>query len=169
MKNSLLKIIGIIIVLTVCLIAEVVTMKGQPVAPLAQPAKSEAPAADNPINGNDSGDSGVEKVVDNTAKGDAARGKKLFSTFQPVAGMACNACHRVDSEKRLVGPGLFNVSIRAAHRVDGLSAEAYIRQSIIDPGAYVVDGYQNIMPKTFRKAFTDAQLDDLIAYLTSLK
>ena len=107
--------------------------------------------------------------MDSPSSGDPAKGKKLFSTFQPAAGMACNACHRVDTEKRLVGPGLLNVSSRAAHRVDGLSAEAYIRQSIIDPTAYVVEGYQPIMPQSFRKAFTDAQLDDLIAYLMTLK
>ena len=167
MKNSLLRIIGSIVVLSIVLIVEVATMYGQPAGQIATPAKSEvpAPAVDNPIGDN----GGITKVVDSPSNGDPVKGKKLFSTFQPAAGMACNACHRVDTEKRLVGPGLLNVSVRAAHRVDGLSAEAYIRQSIIDPTAYVVEGYQPIMPQTFRKAFTDAQLDDLIAYLMTLK
>lgn len=176
MKNSLLRIIGSIVVLTVALIVEVATMYGQPIGQIAAPAKSEAPTptatvvspvADNPVDGSDNG--GVSKVVDAPSTGDPARGKKLFSTFQPAAGIACNSCHLTNTEKRLVGPGLLNVGTRAAHRVDGVSAEAYIRQSIIEPKAYVVDGYQPIMPQTFRKAFTDAQLDDLVAYLMSLK
>jgi mono/diheme cytochrome c family protein len=174
MKNSLLKIVGSIVVLSIVLIVEVATMSGQPTGQIATPAKSEvptatpeSPVADNPIGDNDDG--GISKIVDAPSVGDPARGKKLFTTFQPAAGAACNACHRADTEKRLVGPGLLNVGTRAAHRVNGLSAETYIRQSIIDPTAYVVDGYQPIMPQTFRKAFTDAQLDDLVAYLMSLK
>jgi cytochrome c2 len=168
MKNSLLRIIGVVSMLTVVLILEVVTMKGQPTGQAVPSVKSEVPpAADNPIN--NGSDSGVSKIVDAPSKGDPARGKKVFNTFQPLAGMACNACHRVDTEDRLVGPGLLNVGERALHRVDGLSAQAYIRQSIIDPTSYVVDGYSDIMPKTFGEAFNADQLDDLVAYLMSLK
>src|SRR5262249_52101262 len=68
---------------------------------------------------------------------DPANGKVLFNTFQPAAGIACATCHRADSELRLVGPGLLNVGIRAQRRVSGLSAVAYLRQSIVQPSAYV--------------------------------
>src|SRR5258708_25784585 len=46
------------------------------------------------------------------AVGNAANGQQLFNAFQPAAGIACSTCHRVDSEERLVGPGLLNVGIR---------------------------------------------------------
>src|SRR5262245_21576079 len=59
-------------------------------------------------------------------------GKKLFNTFQPAAGIACSTCHRVDSEERLVGPGLLNVGIRAATRIKGQAAVAYLHDSIVN-------------------------------------
>jgi len=98
----------------------------------------------------------------------AARGKQLFNTFQPAVGIACSTCHRVDSEERLVGPGLLNVGIRAATRVKGQSAVAYLHDSIVNPSVYVVEDYTDIMPKTWGKVFTETQIDDIISYLLTL-
>ncbi len=100
---------------------------------------------------------------------DPASGKQLFNTFQPAAGIACSTCHRVDSEERLVGPGLLNVGQRAATRVPGLSAVEYLHQSIVSPGAYVVEGYAGLMPKNWGQVFSENQINDLIAYLLTLK
>ncbi len=100
---------------------------------------------------------------------DAAKGKQLFNTFQPAAGIACSTCHRVDSAERLVGPGLLNVGIRAATRVKGQGAVVYLHDSIVNPSEYVVEGYADIMPKTWGKVFTEAQIDDIISYLLTLK
>ncbi len=100
---------------------------------------------------------------------DAANGKQLFNAFQPTAGIACATCHRVDSEERLVGPGLLNVGIRATTRVKGQSAVVYLHDSIVNPSVYVVEGYADIMPKTWGKVFTEAQIDDIISYLLTLK
>jgi hypothetical protein len=47
-----------------------------------------------------------------------------------------------------------------------LSAEEYIHQSIIDPNAYIVEGFQpNIMPQNFEELIAPEQLSDLIAFL----
>lgn len=100
--------------------------------------------------------------------GDAEAGRALFNTVQPAAGMACSTCHRVDSEERLIGPGLLNIASRAAQRDPTVSAREYIHTSIVQPGAYVVDGYKDIMPKNWGTVFTPEQQDDLIAYLMSL-
>lgn len=112
--------------------------------------------------------------------GDAVRGAKLFSKFQPAAGMACANCHRVDSEERLVGPGLLNVAQRASNNVDerltrrGIDpaapdrVERYLRAAIVDPTGYVLPGYPDIMPKNWGKVFSNSELNDLIAYLRSL-
>ncbi len=101
--------------------------------------------------------------------GDPAVGETLFSQFQPAAGFACATCHRVDSEEQLVGPGLLHLPTRAATRVPGLSAQDYLRQSIVEPGAYVVAGYPDqVMPRTYGDLFSQAQIDDLVAYLLTL-
>ncbi len=44
----------------------------------------------------------------------------------------------------------------------------YLRTSIIDPHAQLVQGYEPLMPTTFAATLTDQQIDDLIAYIRSL-
>lgn len=83
--------------------------------------------------------------------GDAEAGRKLFTSE------GCSACHRTSGD-RLVGPGLAGISTR--------SDEAYIRQSLEDPGAVVVDGYPNVMTNFSR--LSDEKVDNLIAYLKTL-
>jgi mono/diheme cytochrome c family protein len=100
---------------------------------------------------------------------DPANGNKLFNTFQPAVGIACATCHRVDSEERLVGPGLFNVGKRAETRIAGMGAVAYLRQSIVSPSAYIVAGYTDIMAKNWGRVLSEKQIDDLVAYLLTLK
>lgn len=72
---------------------------------------------------------------------------------------SCSACHSTGSNP-VVGPGLAGLSTR--------SDDASIRQSIIDPGAVVVDGFPNAMPPGFDATFSGEEIDDLIAYLKSL-
>ncbi len=81
--------------------------------------------------------------------GDPVAGERLFHAFQPSAGAMCMACHRTDSDDRLVGPGLKNIAIRAQTRVEGQSAELYHPQLSHYPIAYVVDGYPNLMQKNW--------------------
>ncbi len=125
------------------------------------PTPNGAQAADNPAVTPDKG------ALPSSA--DPVSGKQLFNAFQPAAGIACATCHRVDSEERLVGPGLLNVGIRARTRIAGLSAVEYLHQSIVSPSAYVVEGYADLMPKNWGKVFSEKQIDDLIAYLLTLK
>ena len=113
--------------------------------------------------------SSTPTLATDQAIGNAANGKQLFNTFQPAAGISCSTCHRVDSEERLVGPGLLNVGIRAETRVTGLGVVDYLRQSIVQPSAYVVAGYPDIMPKNWGRVFSEQQLNDIIAYLLTLK
>ena len=87
-----------------------------------------------------------------------------------AAGMAtfnanCTGCHNTSAD-RLVGPGLAGIGTRAETRVDGLDADAYITQSIREPGAYVVDGYPNAM--TPFTGLSNEEVSNLIAYLKTL-
>jgi len=93
--------------------------------------------------------------------GDAQRGQTLFTQS------GCSACHRTDSAT-LVGPGLGGLGARAGSRVAGLSAEAYIEQSIRTPDKFIVPTFANIMPPTF-KDLPAAEVADLIAYLKTHK
>lgn len=92
------------------------------------------------------------------------RGQAVFSQ----AG--CIACHTITGiSSGTIGPLLDGLATRAATRVEGLSAEEYIRQSILTPSAYLVEGYpDNVMPQTFGDLLSDEQLNDLIAFLLTL-
>lgn len=84
-----------------------------------------------------------------------AAGEELFAAN-------CSTCHgEVDGS----GPALTGMGERAATRREGMSAEDYLRESIVYPGAYVVEGYSNIMPTTFGDQFSDEELSSLIDYL----
>jgi mono/diheme cytochrome c family protein len=96
-----------------------------------------------------------------TPAGSPAKGQALFTA------QGCAACHSTGSNT-VVGPGLEGVGTRAGTRVEGLGADAYIKQSIRDPGAFLVPGFNNLMP-TIYSSLPDSDLNDLAAYLLSLK
>jgi cytochrome c len=81
------------------------------------------------------------------------------------------ACHTVTGiSTATVGPVLDGLASRAGDQVEGVSAEEYIRQSILDPNAYVVEGFtEGIMPQTFGDTLTEGQIDGLIAFLLTLE
>ncbi len=105
--------------------------------------------------------------------GDAEAGKTLFNALQPSTGFACATCHSVDEGKtRIIGPGLFDVSVDGPFKDAGQGVVEYLHTSIVDPQAYVVKGDppypENLMPQVFGTLFSDQQIKDLIAYLLTL-
>jgi NitT/TauT family transport system substrate-binding protein len=92
-----------------------------------------------------------------TVAGDADHGQALFTS------LGCVECHVEEMD----GPSLDGIAERAATRVPGLSAEDYIRQSIVEPDTYVVEGYQPIMPEF--DTLSAGDVNDLVAYLMTLK
>ncbi len=92
----------------------------------------------------------------------AAAGEKLFQD------LVCISCHRDDAQAR--GPqlkGLFGHTVRLQGGATAVADEAYIRESIVNPQAKIVDGFQPIMP-TFQGMVSEEQLLQLIAYIRSL-
>lgn len=83
----------------------------------------------------------------------------------------CISCHAVSGiSSGISGPALDNLALRAANRISGYSAEAYIRQSILDPGAYVVPGFTaGVMPQSYQVALDPEELNALVAFLLTLK
>ena len=58
---------------------------------------------------------------------------------------------------------------RSETRKPSTGAEDYIRQSVLDPGAYVVPGYPDTMPRGLTRGMTQEDFDDLVRFLLSLK
>lgn len=109
-------------------------------------------------------------VKDARLGADPVAGKRLFSGNTLGTNTGCVVCHSLDPNGRLVGPSLAGVATRAAERVPGLSAEEYLRQSILEPNAYVVEGYPaNLMPPNFAQTLSDRQVDDLVGFLMTLR
>ncbi len=81
----------------------------------------------------------------------------------------CSACHSTTNENILVGPSLLGLADRAGKIVPGLDARAYIEQSIKDPGAFVNEVFQNIMPATYSSSLSPDQLEAVVAYLLTFE
>ena len=94
-----------------------------------------------------------------------AAGREIFTS----AG--CNACHTLDDADATaqVGPDLNELAQVAEKRVKGKSAEEYVRQSIVDPSAFAVEGYSgDTMPGNFADQLTPEEIDTLVEYLLGL-
>jgi mono/diheme cytochrome c family protein len=91
---------------------------------------------------------------------DSVDGRTVFLT------KGCTGCHTINgvSETAQIGPNLTDLSERAGDRLEGLSAEEYVRQSVLDPRAYIVDGYGELMPTL---PLDTEELDALVAFLLS--
>jgi mono/diheme cytochrome c family protein len=94
-----------------------------------------------------------------------ARGQRVY------LDTGCGGCHTIEGlSAGTVGPKQTNIGSVAATRVAGMSAEEYITQSVLDPSAYVVDGYpDNVMPKNYSELLEPNQLADLVAFFLSLE
>lgn len=90
-------------------------------------------------------------------------GEKLFTS------LACITCHKTDQSGR--GPILAGVFGSTVQLMDGRKVvvdENYLRESIMNPQAKIVLGYQPIMP-TFQGTVSEENLLQLIAYIKTLK
>ena len=96
---------------------------------------------------------------------DAVSNGLLWFTRAPAI---CSTCHSVEPNVVIVGPSLFGIGDRAGSRIPGLDAEAYIRQSIIDPGAYVVEGFPDAMARNLGEVLNSQQISEIITYLLTL-
>lgn len=99
------------------------------------------------------------------ASGPEAEGKRLFSS------LGCKGCHAIQPSKaKSAGPNLANIGNEASDRVAGQVAKEYLHAAIVEPNAFVPQGYgKGAMPPTYAKTLTPAQVDALVAYLLALK
>jgi len=91
------------------------------------------------------------------------RGKELFTAN------GCVACH-LNTGPSVLGPSLVGVFGSKRTLADGKEVVAddnYIRESILNPMAKIVAGYQPVMP-VFKGILSDADVMHIIAYIKTL-
>jgi len=91
-------------------------------------------------------------------------GEQIFHTKG-----TCEVCHKI-GEKGTRAPDLAGVGARAAKRKPGQGAKQYLIESLLDPGAYLVEGYPNIMPRVDKPpiGLNRSELWAVVALLESL-
>ncbi|NMM81590.1 cytochrome C [Acidovorax sp. SRB_14] len=107
-----------------------------------------------------------------------ALGEHVFRSATP----ACTACHSTAPGVNMAGPSLAGLKERTekllasgTYKGKAKDLAGYIHESIVEPSAYLVPGPMysadgvSFMPTTYAKDLTPAQIDQLAAYLSSLK
>jgi nitric oxide reductase subunit C len=115
-----------------------------------------------------------------TAASDApvAQGQALFNQTPP----GCNACHSTAPGVNLAGPSLAGIATQAEKVIaspdyhgEAKTAEEFIKESIEKPSAYLVPGPmysangRSFMPDNYKEQLTDEEIDQIVAYLMTLR
>jgi mono/diheme cytochrome c family protein len=142
--------LGVCVLLTAAMLGAIIAFAGEP---------PEAGAKVEERNPAPPESTGTTPSTPAAPVGNAAAGKALFSA------QGCNGCHtfRPAGANGKVGPDLDDLAADAKTANRG-SVQDYATESIKDPGAYVVPGYQAGVMPTFQ--LTDKQVADLVAFLT---
>lgn len=106
--------------------------------------------------------------VSTAVAGDVERGSSIFRTGIDNVP-PCISCHALTAGGFGLGPAMSGIAERAGERVDGLSAEDYLRQSILDPGAFIVPGYRDMMYARYVDDLSEQDIADLIGFLNGLR
>lgn len=110
-------------------------------------------------------DAWVQSQIQPVSNDPVVRGEQISQQF------GCRACHSIDGSI-VVGPswkGLYGHEVQLEDGTTVTADDAYITESIRDPGTKIVNGFKNLMPATIGAELTDQQIADIIAYIASLK
>jgi cytochrome c oxidase subunit 2 len=93
----------------------------------------------------------------------ALEGRKVFLKYR------CLSCHSADERARApVLEELYLSRVRLNNGQSVVADDGYLRESILDPGAKIVAGWENIMP-TFRGQVSEEEIVELIAFIKALR
>lgn len=96
----------------------------------------------------------------------AEQGREVFT----ARSVGCDVCHSTTKGSDGVGPSLYGIGEVGATRVEGLTSSQYLRQSILLPDQFIVDGWPaGQMLPIYRERLTEADLEALLAYLETLR
>jgi len=111
--------------------------------------------------------------------GDPARGETLYreTNIGPANAPGCITCHSTEPGEVKAGPSHAGLATRAAEIVNdpgytgqATTAEAYLRESIVEPNAYVVEGFvAGVMYQNYGEELSEQELADLVAFMMTLK
>jgi cytochrome c2 len=111
--------------------------------------------------------------------GDVPRPAASARGVQPVAApigdpaalytaLACDGCHSFKAGETKVGPALDESGMKQAAAERGMSLEAFLMESIVDPKAYERKGVPSgVMPQDYGTRLNAAQLNALVRYLAA--
>lgn len=101
---------------------------------------------------------------------DVAAGDQLFHQTVIGTNAGCMTCHSTEQGVTIVGPSLAGIATTAATEESGKTAEEFIKESIVDPNKVVTQGFNpNIMPQNWGQVLSEQQINQLVAYLMTLK
>jgi cytochrome c oxidase subunit 2 len=103
-----------------------------------------------------------------------AAGTKIFPGSNLIKQNGCIACHSLDGSK-IVGPSFKGIyGEKTTVLVNGKEQQVtvddnYILESVYDPNAKVVKGFQPNMMQSFKDILTKEQVKEIAEYIKSLK
>ncbi len=154
MKRATVLLIGLVVSISLLLGA-----CGGTVGPTSGP--SVLPPAGSP-----SGASGASGAAGTPGADLAAQGQQLAQQE------GCMGCHSTNGQAG-TGPtwkGLFGSQVTLSDGTTVTADANYLQQSIVDPNAQIVQGYQpDIMPQNYGQRLDSQQIQALVAYIESLK
>jgi hypothetical protein len=79
----------------------------------------------------------------------------------------CSGCHTLEgvADRAQAAPDLTHLSDRAGNRVAGLTAEEYVLQSLRDPQAFIVPGYDGGFVQMPTLVLSDTEVAALVGLL----
>ncbi len=108
--------------------------------------------------------------VDARTGGDPVLGEALYYETSLGTNASCRVCHSLQPGVTVVGPSFAGIATRAVDRIPGMTAEEYLTQSIVDPSAYIVEGFESAQTMVnLDEILTKEQIDDLVAFLLTLE
>ena len=136
-----------------------------------EPPTEEPPATESPVT------EPATPAAAPASGGLAAAGRQIFITGSGEgAATPCVTCHTIEGMPEAVGmlgPDQTHIGTDAANRKPGVSAEAYIRESIREPELFIAEGVERATPGLMLTAITagltDADVDALVAFLLEQK
>ena len=105
--------------------------------------------------------------------GDAERGAEIFrvgvgSVEDEVP--TCSTCHRISASAFSLaqGPSLTGIGEEAGTRIDGMSAEEYLVDSILNPANFISANFRTSMYDEYGDHLSAQDVADLVAYMMTL-
>jgi cytochrome c2 len=111
--------------------------------------------------------------------GNADNGRRLFAqnTIGRNNAPGCASCHSVEPGKTMVGPTMAGIATKAQQTLnsgnyqgDETDVRGYLREAIVEPNAHVDPGFSpGIMYQNYGRDLTEQEINDLVAYMETLR